>query len=81
MNAVRSSRSAVAAPIAFTRKGEGEGEGDSDRPCGYPYRLDDADAVSGACPSGLVCARRRRRSGSRITDDDVGDVSASVLSG
>lgn len=32
-------------------------------------------------PIGLVCARRRQRSGSRLTDGDVGDVFASVLSG
>ncbi|KAF8259455.1 hypothetical protein EI94DRAFT_1751510 [Lactarius quietus] len=62
--------------LPFVLAGEGDGDGDNDWPRGYAYRL--CDAVTGA--SGLVCARRRRRSGSRPTDDS-GDVSASVLSG
>ena len=69
MNAVRSK------PFVF--EGDGEGEGDSEGPRVYPYDLGDVDEG----PSGLVCARRKRRSGSRLTEDDVGDVSASVLSG
>ena len=57
--------------------GDGEGEGDSEGARVYPYDLGDVDEGS----SGLVCARRKRRSGSRPTEDDKGDVSASVLSG
>lgn len=67
---------AAGAAPPFVFAWEGEGEGDNDCPRGYAYRL--PDPVTGA--SGLVCARRRRRSGSRPTDD-WGDVSASVLSG
>ena len=66
---------AGAAPL-FVLEGEGDGDGDNDWPRGYAYRF--FDAVTST--SGLVCARRRRRSGSRPTDDS-GDVSASVLSG
>lgn len=69
MNAVRST--------SFVFVGDGEGEGDSEGPRMYPYDLGDVDEG----PSGLVCARRKRRSGSRLTDDEDGDVSARVLSG
>ena len=43
----------------------------------YPYDLGDVDEG----PSGLVCARRKRRSGSRLTEEEEGEVSARVLSG
>ena len=74
-NAVRSCIIIAAPPFVFA--GEGDGDGDSDWSRGYAYRL--ADPVTDGA-SGLVCARRRRRSGSRVTDE-TGDVSASVLSG
>jgi hypothetical protein len=64
-------------PLVFIFVGDGDGEGDCDCPRGYPYGLGDVDGGL----SGLVCARRRRRSGSRMSEGDVGDVSESVLSG
>lgn len=62
--------------LCFEERDPGACEGDVEFLCGPipPWYVD-------AGLSGLVCAQCKRRSGSRLTDDDEGDVSASTQSG